>query len=188
MPGKSLIANACLSFALLMTLQGCATQSVSDQNDADPQPGEVVTSPGGVRLQPVSLYGMPEISLGAFYAPDKKYSLVVCDRLRRAVDSAKPLILYLDGQHEAVKLTAEHIESGALCHDFSASVALLERISSADVAMLRLYLNDDAIEQRISGTVSDYLSRPKMLGPQNGIRRFMDALNQQDFQGALVNE
>lgn len=188
MPGKPLIANACLSFAFLMMLQGCATQSVSDQSDAAPQPGEVVSSPDGVRLQPVSLYGMPEISLGAVYVPDKKYSLVVCDRLRRSVDGAKPLILYLDGQHEALKLSGEHAEAGALCHDFTASVALLERLSAADVAMLRLYLSDDAIEQRISGTVSDYLSRPKMLGPQYGIRRFMDTLNQQDFQGALVNE
>jgi len=176
--GKQLSARArvCLWLSVF-TLSGCAaTPTVSDDSQLS-SPGAVVQSGSGTLLEPVALYGLPELSIGAESSTDQGEFITVCDRKFRQLDQDKPLVIYLDGDLQMLRWYQEQTSSQRLCHRFAASMSVIRGVADAQRAILRLYFrNGEQIEQRISGTMSDYLSRPKMLGPQRGFSRFIDAV------------
>lgn len=164
---------------ILCLLAGCSAQRM-----ALPDGGYRYAAAGGLSatantltLQPVPLYGLPELAVGALWHQGEEPEFVLCDRHQRALDTSKPLVLYLDGTHELLRWRGSHVRAGSLCHYYQAAVAVMDRVAAAELAMLRVYFRSGTVEQRVSGTVADYFSRPKMFGPQQGFRRFVDALS-----------
>ena len=184
MAGKKIFGRAVLVPSLALILAACASQSPSINTVS----GGVAGASADNQSEPVALYGMPEISLGAAVDDAGIYSLLVCDRLARELDESKPLLLYIDGDYEALRWS-EHLSADErACHRFVTSYDVLRRVSDAQRAMLRLYFSGESLDQRITGTVSDYLSRPKMLGPQYAIRRFVDAVSARNLQTSLAGD
>lgn len=149
--------------------------------------GSLNRSASGLTLNPVPLYGMPELLLGAVWQSGADPLLQLCDQQAREPDAGKPLVLYLDGEHEMLRLQGSDIKDGLYCSYFSASPDQLNQIASRQTVMLRIYFAGQAVEQRVSGTISDYFSRPKMFGPQQRLKRFVDALQDLNLSSALVD-
>lgn len=183
MAGMKLISQGILASAFVLLMASCAVQP-----SADSKPSLTSGGPDNTFSEPVALYGMPELSLGAAVDSAGIYSLVVCDRLNRVLDSSKPLLLYIDGNYEALRWSDQADSDERACHRFVASFDVLRRVSEAQKAILRLYFVSESLDQRITGTVSDYLSRPKMLGPQYAIRRFVDAVGTRNLQTSVAGD
>lgn len=177
---------------VLSVLQACSVTAPAVTHEparvGDSQPGALTDSDEGLLLQPVPLYGLPELSVGA--STDEKsgeVSLLLCDEQKRAAEQDKPLVVYLDGDHELLRWQKAEVYAGCTCHYFEVSSDILLRIADAERALLRVYFAGGTVEQRISGTLSDYLSRPKALGPQQGLRRFVNALSSNTVSGSVVS-
>jgi len=185
----SLCAGIALAVFLSFT-SGCASQRpTAAVESVEPRAGLVVVTDQEALLEPVALYGGNELSLGAVGERRGHLDLLLCDSLKREVDTAKPLILYLDGEHEKLRWQGGAVEDLRSCQRYEASIALLRNLADAKRAILRLYLlGGDTVEQRISGTMSDYLSRPKMHGPQRGFSRFLEAMSETSSAEMVVVE
>ena len=179
-----------IGLTLLLSLTACVSggqaKTSAAMTDA-PAPGDLNQSSGQLSLNPVPLYGMPELSLGAEWQSGNDALLQLCDLRKRQLDADKPLVLYLDGEHEILTLQRSDAVAGASCGYFVTTPDQLDRIASRQTVMLRVYFAGQTVEQRISGTMSDYFSRPKMLGPQQRLKRFVDALQDLNLSSALVD-
>lgn len=168
--------------AAITLLQGCSATSFSgSRNISDGQDeiissaGEIDQKQGEVRLIPVPLYGMPELSVGAHWRGQNALDLVLCDRQQRVLQQDKPLVLYLDGDFVHLEIDGESpVKAG--CSYFAIDGAQLRHLISSKQAMLRVFYKQQMVEQRISGTASDYFSRPKSQGPQQRLQKFVDLL------------
>ena len=154
----------------IISAAGCSAAPVSEQGQ--PAEGEVSLTESGLTLQPVSLYGDPDMALGAVLQAQNT-ALLVCDRQVRRPQSQKPLVLYLDGELEYLSYAGE---AGGGCFHYRADSAQLRRIAVSKTAILRLFFEREVYEHRISGTVSDYFSRPRFYGPQSRILEFVERL------------
>ncbi len=179
-----------IGLTLLLFLTACVSGGQVDRITAAadvPVPGDLNQSAGMLSLNPVPLYGMSELSLGAEWQSGHDPLLQLCDLRKRLLEADKPLVLYLDGEHETLTLQRSGMAAGAYCSYFTTTPDQLERIASRQTVMLRVYFAGQTVEQRISGTISDYFSRPKMLGPQQRLKRFVDALLDLNLSSALVD-
>ncbi|MCT7359827.1 MAG: hypothetical protein COB09_03265 [Thalassobium sp.] len=184
------LQSGILVLTLLLPLAACVgggKATKSSALDEGVAPGQLNQTLDHLSLTPVPLYGMPELALGAVWQSGSEPMLQVCDQHRRPLDAGKPLVLYIDGEHEILSLQRSDSQSVFHCSYFASSAEQLDRIASSQTVMLRIYFNGEAVEQRISGTMSDYFSRPKMLGPQQRLKRFVDALQHLNLSSALVD-
>ena len=175
-----------ISAGLLVWLSGCSSNPQAGLDQADQQviAGDIEQDDRRLHLVPVPLYGLPELSLGALWQATEPLQLELCDSRQRPVDSAKPLVLYLDGELEYLEYQRSDANSG--CLYYQVNEAQLQQISDCKQVMLRVFFQQEVVEQRVSGTVSDYFSRPKYYGPQARLKRFITAVQQQPFKNPLV--
>ncbi len=192
MPNRFRPLSVAAFLCVLSVLQACSVNAPALMHESarvgDSQPGALTGSSSGLLLQPVPLYGLPELSVGAGTGEDSgEVSLLLCDEQKRRTEQGKPLVVYLDGEHELLRWRKAEVYADCTCHYFEASRDILLRIANAERALLRVYFSSGTVEQRISGTLSDYLSRPKALGPQQGLRRFVNALSSDTVSGSVVS-
>lgn len=181
--------------ACLILLQvGCSSMSTHE-----PIPGDLVENKDLIQLYPVSLYGSDELMLGARWAEQEPLSLVLCDRQQRELDTNKPLVLYIDGEHQHLPLIKHDVAPIVLastpsfddsyeeavtdevptpsCHRYGIQEAMLEDLAHCKQAMLRVFFKGERVDQRVSGTESDYMTRPRHYGPQMRLQNFVKALS-----------
>ncbi|WP_430462599.1 hypothetical protein ACQUQU_07385 [Thalassolituus sp. LLYu03] len=173
--------------SLMAAMSGCSVVKENPAATAEDLP--VINVPGNENTDDalVALYGEPSLLLGAV-SDLSGYAVQLCDRKARVLDASKPLVLYIDGAHVGLGWRKDELLGELMCHYFDASLPQIEQLAQADKAMLRLYFVGESQEQRISGSVSDYLSRPKMLGPQYALRRFAATERQRAAQSSLADE
>ena len=175
------------SWLLLLTLMfgGCANQSLSGNavTDTPPAIGEIERHLGSVHLVPVPLYGLPELSLGARWQEGKPLLLELCDSRNRNLQPQKPLVVYLDGELAYLKPAGKGVGG---CNEFAVTENELASISSGKRVILRVFFDGEVVEQRVSGTTSDYFSRPKFYGPQSRMKQFIEALPKNSAENQLV--
>merc|ERR1712000_799508 len=116
----------------------------------------------GFFLQPAPLYGSDELSIGAVQLSDGGQLLLLCDDTDRALNTGKPLVLYLDGEYLSLNWTESQIQAAVGCDAFRTDLETLDKVSTVERAMLRVHFTDETVEHRISGTTADYFSRPKI--------------------------
>ncbi|MCD8521599.1 MAG: hypothetical protein LRY66_01315 [Saccharospirillaceae bacterium] len=179
------LQSGVLALALLLSLSACVGNNALKPSvpAEDLAPGQLNQTEDRLSLSPVPLYGMPELALGAVWNSGSEPLLQVCDKRRRPLDRDKPLVLYIDGEHELLSLQ----RSDSYCSYFFSNAGQLDRIASHQTVMLRIYFLSGSLEQRISGTSSDYFSRPKTQGPQQRLKRFVDVLRDLNLSSALVD-
>ena len=163
---------------LQMGLSGCASHYQSAAEEQPTPAGFVEQTEDGFFLQPAPLYGSDELSIGAVQLSDGGQLLLLCDDTDRALNTGKPLVLYLDGEYLSLNWTESQIQAAVGCDAFRTDLETLDKVSTVERAMLRVHFTDETVEHRISGTTADYFSRPKMFGPQRSIGRFVEAVQQ----------
>jgi len=135
-------------------------------------------------MVPVPLYGDSGLSLGLRHQSSGLLQLDLCDARQRVTATDKPLVLYLDGELAYLQPQSEKPANG--CSHYKVSAEQLYRVSHCNRVLLRVFFDDEVVEQRISGMVSDYFSRPKYYGPQERMKRFIDALPKETPINQLV--
>lgn len=182
---KKLFSLAIVVLAMVLLSISACSHLPKKKVSSVTKSGDIEQQVGLVHLVPVPLYGMPEMSLGARWQQEAGgLMLELCDTRQRLLQQGKPLVLYIDG--ELAYLTQSTVAHDASCHDFDISEDQLKRVSSAKRAILRVFFEEEVVEQRISGTMSDYFSRPKFYGPQARLQQFIDALTSQQPENQLV--
>ncbi len=183
---KMLMLRGSWLLLLAFMVVGCTnTPSVKGNAVADTPPviGEIERQLGLVHLVPVPLYGLPELSLGARWQKGEELRLELCDSRDRSLQPEKPLVLYLDGKLAYLQQAGK---GAAGCNEFAVTEGELVSISSGKRVILRIFFEDEVVEQRVSGTTSDYFSRPKYYGPQSRMKQFIEALPVQSAENQLV--
>ena len=117
------------------------------------------------------------MNLGAQTLAGGELVLLLSDDRQRSVDADKPLLVNIDGRTTPLPFI-KRIEQQdvGVWYQFSVTKDLLSQIGNSNKAMLRVYFEEGPEEARISGTQSDYLSRPKAYGVQGRLKKFIDEL------------
>ncbi len=174
-------------FVALLLLPGCMnTQYTAAETEPTPA-GFVEQTKQGLILQPAPLYGSHQLSIGAVQPAGKSPFLLLCDEGGRAIDTQRPLILYLDGDYRSLPWSAGAVSGMPGCQPFETDIRTLNTLASVERAMLRVYFTNETVEHRISGTSADYFSRPKMFGPQRSIGRFVEAVQENYMSSGIAN-
>lgn len=158
MQGRALILISLL-------IAGCSSNSVKTTTDTGPQEST---------LSPVSLYAPSQLNLGAQKLRDGKFVLLLSDDLGRPVNKNKPLLVNVDGK--TVPLAFDSmltVGSDVSWYRYRIDELLLRALGESSHAMMRVYLDEGRVEARVSGTQSDYLSRPRAYGVQGRLQKFM---------------
>ena len=160
MQGMALIVISAL------VLSACASKAVS-KHESIPETQEMT-------LSPVSLYAPSQLNVGAQKLKSGEFVLLVSDDLGRPVNKQKPLLVNVDGKTVPLAYDSElRVEDNILWHRYRVNPLLLRDLVESEHAMMRLYLDQGHVEARVSGTQSDYLSRPRAYGVQGRLKKFM---------------
>lgn len=160
---------------LAWLLSGCTSFSLSGSAAANNSSavGQIERHSGSILLTPVPLYGLSGLSLGARWHEGESLLLELCDSRNRNLQLQKPLVIYLDGERAYLEWSGKGVGG---CHEFVVTKRELADMGAGERVILRVFFESGVVEQRVSGTTSDYFARPKYYGPQSRIKQFVEAL------------